>query len=409
VSFATSGPPGRETVIGVLGGRRGAAVDACGLVAPRALAWELDWWIGAEDRWRLPAREAAVRQQLIDGMPVVQTAMRVPGGDAVQRAYGAPVGDVGEVAVVEIANESPAPFVAALVVRGAGALDLADSTVFVDGRSAVRTPRAPSRWAMAADGTIEQLVTERGGATAAPFGARRDRGARLVAAFLFPVAHRTTLRAAVAIGTRGLGGTEPGALPDAAAVARGWAAQLDRGMQVELPDESLQRAVQTARAATVLAGQAWKVDPAVVGVLEDWGLDPEAASAWTRLTGRERRRLGRRSTPPDASWAEVRAQAAGTGPDLLRAVRAVLVRESDDAVTLMSDWPSEWTGQPVDVRAAPTRRGPMSYSIRWHGTRPALLWDGPAATRITAPGLDGTWSTTEARGEALLAGPSARP
>jgi hypothetical protein len=306
--------------------------------------------------------------------------------------------------VVELANESAAPFVAALVVRGAGALDLADSTVFVDGRSAVRTARAPSRWAMAADGTIEELVTERGGASDAPFSPRRDRGARLVAAFLFPVAHRTTLRAVVAIGTRGLGGTDPSALPDAGAVARGWAAQLDRGMQVALPDESLQRAVQEARAATVLAGQAWKVDPAVVAVLEDWGLDPEAAAAWTRLTGRERRRLGRRSTSPGTSWAEVRARAPGTGPDFLRSVRAVLVRESDDAITLMSDWPEEWKGQPVDVRAAPTRRGPMSFSIRWHGTRPALLWDGPAATQITAPGLDRTWSTTEARGEALLAG-----
>ena len=67
------------------------------------------------------------------------------------------------------------------------------------------------------------------------------------------------------LGTQGIGATEPGALPDAAAVARGWPAQLDRGMRVELPDEPLQRAVETARAATVLAGQAWRVEPEVVG------------------------------------------------------------------------------------------------------------------------------------------------
>ena len=255
---AGSDPLGRGTSIGVLGGVRDATVDRTGVLAPRAAGWELDWWIGADDRWHVPGREAAVRQHLVDGMPVVQTSMRVPGGDAVHRAYGAPVADVGEVAVVEIANESPAPFVAALVVRGASAVDLGDATVFADGRSAVRTPRPPSRWALAADGSTEEIVTS-GAASDAPFAPRRDRGARLVAAFLYPVAHRTTLRAAVAIGTRGLGATEPATLPDAAAVARGWTAQLDRGMRVALPDDALQRAVDTARAATVLAGQAWKV------------------------------------------------------------------------------------------------------------------------------------------------------
>ena len=181
-----------------------------------------------------------------------------------------------------------------------------------------------------------------------------------------------------------------GALPDAVSVARGWTAQLDRGMRVELPDESLARAVRTARAATVLAGQAWKVDPMVVAVLEDWGLDPEAAAAWTRLTGRERRRIGRRTSPADASWAAVRSRASRPDAALLDAVRSVVVRDSDDGVALVTEWPSEWIGQSFDVRDAPTRRGPVSYSIRWHGDRPALLWEAPEGTRLTAPGLDRT-------------------
>jgi hypothetical protein len=389
-------------LVGVLGGTRDATVDRTGVLAPRAAGWELDWWIGADDRWHVAAREAAVRQQLVDGMPVVQTAMRVPGGDAVHRVYGAPVADVGEVAVVEIANESPAPFVAALVVRGASTVDLGDATAFVDGRSAVRTPRPPSRWALAADGSTEEIVTS-GAASDAPFAARRDRGARLVAAFLYPVAHRTTLRAAIAIGIRGLGATEPAALPDAAAVARGWTAQLDRGMRVALPDEALQRAVDTARAATVLAGQAWKVAPDVVAVLEDWGLDSEAATAWTRLTGRERRRLGRRSpSAAGAGWAEVRARVADADAALLAVLRAVVVRETDEAVELLGDWPPDWIGQPIDVRDAPTRGGPVSYAVRWHGDRPALLWEVPDGRRVTAPGLDPAWSASEPRGEALL-------
>jgi hypothetical protein len=387
--------------VGVLGGSRDATVDRRGVLSPRATTWELDWWIGAEDRWHIPAREAAVRQQLVDGMPVVQTSMRVPGGDAVQRVYGAPVADVGEVAVVEITNESPAPFVVALVVRGAAALDLDGTDVWADGRSAVRTSRPPSRWAASVDGSTEEVVSS-GAASDGPFGHRQDRGARLVGAFLHPVAHRTTLRAIVSLGTRGIGVVEPGSLPDAAAVARGWRVQLDRGLRVELPDEPLQRAVETARAATVLQGQAWRVEPEVAAVLEDWGLDAEAALAWARLTGRARRRLARRQPTP-ATWADVTARASVPDAALLAALRGMLLREHDASVAMFDDWPGEWIGQPIDVRDAPTRRGPVSCSVRWHGERPALLWEGPADTTFTAPGLDPTWSSRDARGDALLA------
>ena len=390
-----------RSTIGVLGGTRDATVDGTGVVSPRASGWELDWWIGGEDRWHVPAREAAVRQQLVDGMPVVQTSMRVPGGDAVQRVYGAPAGDVGEVAVVEITNDSPAPFVAALVVRGAASLDLDAATVFADGRSALRTSRPPSRWAADVDGTTEATVT-RGDASDGPFPHRQDRGARIVGAFLYPVAHRTTLRAVVSLGTQGIGAIEPGALPDASAVVRGWQAQLDRGLRVELPDEQLQRAVETARAATVLAGQAWRVEPAVAAVLEDWGLDAEAAVAWSRLSGRDRRRLRRRE-PARTTWSDALARVASPDAQLLAAVRVVLVQDRDADLALLDDWPREWVGAPIDVRDAPTRRGPVSCSVRWHGERPALLWEGPVGTTFTAPGLDPAWSSTDARGEALLA------
>ena len=342
---AGSDPSGLSTTIGVLGGTRDATVDRSGVLSPRATTWELDWWIGADDRWHVPAREAAVRQQLIDGMPVVQTAMRVPGGDAVQRVYGAPAGDVGEVAVVEIANESPAPFVVALVVRGASALDLDGASVWADGRSAIRTPRPPSRWAASVDGSTEDTVAS-GAASDGPFAHRQDRGARLVGAFLYPIAHRTTLRAVVSMGRRGSARPIPAHCPTRRRWRRGWQVQLDRGLRVELPDEPLQRAVETARAATVLAGQAWRVDPDVAAVLEDWGLDAEAAVAWSRLTGRARRRLARREpgrgdvdrgpgacgTPRRAAARRVasraRARAGRVGVDVRR-LAAGVVRPTD--------------------------------------------------------------------------------
>jgi hypothetical protein len=99
----------------------------------------------------------------------------------------------------------------------------------------------------------------------------------------------------------------------------------------------------------------------------------------------------------------VLSRAARPDAQLLAALRAVLVREHDDGVAILPDWPSAWIGQPIDVRDAPTRRGPVSCSVRWHGERPALLWEGPADTTFTAPGLDPDWSSNDARGEALLA------
>jgi hypothetical protein len=387
------------TLIGALGAPYGATVDERGLVHPERAGWTLDWWIGADDRWHIAAREAAVRQTRVANMPVLRTAMKVPGGDAVHTAYG-----TADVAVVEIANDSPAPFVAALVMRGVARADLDDGVAFLDGRPAVATTRAPARWAAATDGSTEATVTS-GLATDAPFAPRADRGARLTIALLYPVAHRTVLRAVVATSPRGLpaDAADPAACADAEAVARGWVAQLARGMRATVPDAALQHAVDAARADLLLAGQAWLPDPVVVEALEDWGFDTEAAAAWPRLPGRARRRLGKRTSRP-ADWDAVEhARASGSSAALLIALRAVLVRDTPDGIEVAGSLPRAWRGAPVDVRDAPTRAGPVSFSLRWHGERVALLWEAPEGVHLTAPGLDPTFAATTARGEVLLA------
>ena len=55
-----------------------------------------------------------------------------------------------------------------------------------------------------------------------------------------------------------------------------------------------------------------------------------------------------------------------------------------------------------------------TYAIRVHGDRPALLWeldrhDEDAAVVLTCPGLDPSWRSTDARGEALLSAPPDAP
>jgi hypothetical protein len=48
----------------------------------------------------------------------------------------------------------------------------------------------------------------------------------------------------------------------------------------------------------------------------------------------------------------------------------------------------------------------VSFGIRWHGEKPALLWEvtGPAGIKLTAGKCDPTWTSVEATGETLLLG-----
>ena len=163
-----------------------------------------------------------------------------------------------------------------------------------------------------------------------------------------------------------------------------------------MPDEPLGRAVATARAATGARG------PGVEG--------RPGGGRRARGLG-SRRRGGRGVEPPHRTRATqarpaISSRRSPRGKRCGRARRDRMrhcwprcgrwsVRDTDDGVVLLAEWPPAWNGQPFDVRDAPTRRGPVSYSVRWHGERPALLWDAPGGTRLRAPGLDPVWSTDE--------------
>jgi hypothetical protein len=95
--------------------------------------------------------------------------------------------------------------------------------------------------------------------------------------------------------------------------------------------------------------------------------------------------------------------------DFLSLVRDLLVREVDGGLDLLTALPEAWLGHHLEVHDAPTHHGLLSFAVRWHGDRPALLWDlrrhegATGDVRLRVPGLDGSWSATAAKGEALLA------
>lgn len=674
------------TTIGNVGSSPIATVDPRGLVTQRPDGWSLDWWVGAEDRWHLPSREAAVRQRGVGDAPVVETAMRVPGGDIVHRAYAvrtAPGDGAVEMTVVEVENATPVPVALVVAVRpynpeGVAAIERialqrtgSGSAVVVDGSVAVLLPRSPNRaeGSTGSQGDVSATVLGGDADTAFPDELRCPDGLA-TAAFLYPLAHRTTLRFLLPMSGRhddtsrrrnrrrdsGAGGQPaprasggpPLGVPTAGQVANGWKAHAARGMRLVLPDERLSAAVEASRRFLLLhhgdAGTSdWLDDPrfdsgvsrlstldrygyvaevdevveaypdvqrsdgsfggggalttaaalhavgdhwrlhrdvavasgmgpvvaagaeslvvasagsrpgraagenplgkrpsgtrpagergatirslwsvrgmldaaAVLGALDETGAAEAAAAEAERLLAgvdasltavadrlgregpqgasgpavdrdlvellsaprlglvaaddprmasvveavRERwcqgpavfDRVGRTGLRPDFTlqlasvelaagdrraldrldWVVGAATSTWTWPaavhprlgsgswgdghdgrvgaELLRFVRNLLVRETfDDGLALCSLVPTGWLGQPLEVHDAPTHHGPVSFAVRWHGDRPALLWellahDGSEGVRITAPGLDPTWCTTEAKGDALLA------
>ena len=87
-------------------------------------------------------------------------------------------------------------------------------------------------------------------------------------------------------------------------------------------------------------------------------------------------------------------------------VRSILVTQTADGLALCAVCRGV-LGQAIEVHNVPTAFGRLSYAVRWHGERHGLLWelerhDPDLPVRLTAPGLDPAWASTDAKGEALV-------
>jgi hypothetical protein len=399
------------TTIGVTGQPWRATVSARGAVTLRGAAADrstptLDWYVAADDRWHVPAAEPSVRQRRIDGTPVVETRLRVPAGDVVQRVWAVP--DHGGLVAVELEDESPLPVAIAL--------------------------------------TGPRLVTER------PPSDAPVRGIDLPAdAILLPLGHRATVRVGLAV-SGAVAGSALSRLPGATTVSQGWRRVVDRASRLDLPDATLVDAVVAARCDLQLAGPVdRRSDP--VGHLLDVaelvrsGDDAErwlphvvaAAEAVARVPGapadaalvaferiarsagdgraagdaarirRDRRRRGLvgSGSSGDGSLADLRRDhSVGR---FVHGVERRLVAEGD---LLPLGLPNGWLGVDFEVRGVPTGpAGSISFAVRWHGPRPAVLWEQHGEpVELRASAFDPAWSSSARAGEALWAAPRrARP
>jgi hypothetical protein len=359
----------------------------------------MDWWVAADDRWHDPAVETTVRQVRLGGVPVVETRVRVPQGDLVQRVFA--VADHGGITVIEFENLSPMPVAVAVSRRD------------------LLTARAPS-----------DVV---------------PRGIELPAdATVHPVGHRSTIRLGLGHGRAGPGPLT-GGLPTVVQVVRGWTSQLERASRVVLPEPALAEALLGARAAIALEGLDDPTeDPVafVLGIQEMVRLGADPADWMPELAGAAEL-VARGAVASGMGWDADRALVAAArvfarSGDLravsdTMAMRSRLGERSSRALgdpggvrtvawiedrlvrpeppgrgcVLPEGVPQEWRGVNFECHRIPA--GPehdVSYAVRWHGERPAILWEvaGPPGLTLSAGGPDEPWSTADARGEALLRG-----
>lgn len=471
------------TTLGTIGGTGSARVDGAGRLVASDGTWSLAWTIGAEDRWHDPAETANVRQSCLGRAPVIETRMRVPGGDIVHRAFALHVAGAdggSEWAVVEVENDSAVP-VAFAITRG--------------GTARLVLPRDPSE-------------------------VRDDDS------MVFTLTHRATIRLLVGIGGEVDTEPTPESLPPLDAVLSGWSTQLDRGSRLVVPNDRFQEAIEVTR-AHLLVDASRSVSPSLATVLDEYGLHGDARSIVARLV--EYRFDARRGSFGDlASNASIvtalaRHQQLAPDPDFARTVvdafvagvqqlldavkprrlhrgtvspssdvlaalvaapafltaagevdaastvtaalanletvletpstkvsqdpaqvvdemlssasptwtwtneegtdrstsesvrfasnaRRLMVAERDDGIALIPVVPKGWIGQSVEAHDVGTRFGTVAFAVRWHGERPALLWEiegpDPAVPVVVTCGLDPDWSSSERSGETLLAAPA---
>ena|GEM_PF-165613 len=407
--------------VGILGQPWRATVTPAGDVYPWDDAEGVKWYVAADDRWHIPGDEVAVRQRSIDGAPVLETRVRIPGGDVIQRVWVA-TGRLGSSALMmEFENDSPMAI--------AIAIDRQD--LLVSRPVAVRS--SAGEWpAPGLDIPREPTV--------------------------IPVGHRTTVRAALLI-SGSTSGLNPAQLntsdfADWAAVARGWVSLSERASRFTISDlrdsqrvdelivveraeialnpavfsdapdaavrwlleerelkrmelketdlvelsgavETISRATKRRRIAQADALTGFKAAAYLLGMAQERALD-DLRKVVVKIVGSKKSTL----------MNMLNTYSAGSNVNLIvnEIENEFAVMSDDGVITLLPDGiKAERLGVQFEVHGiAVGLNHRVSFAVRWHGPNAAVIWEivGPDEVELRS-GVDATWSSTNASGEAL--------
>lgn len=305
----------------------------------------VEWWVLGDDYWHVPFASPSLRQRSVDNTPLIETTIRVPGGDVSWRAAVVASSETRSI-VVECQNRGTIPVALAIAC-------------------------------VASDGEVSVDVV--------------------------PVTHSNTYR-------RALDGGDVVVLDD---VAKGWAALARQGARIFTEDPTTDDALQAARAALLLHAGGLisegksankQVCAAVASALTLLDYEDEAG-ALRRATRLKPLRKGlpvvETGTVASLTATPLESLAdALTAAQTVIAVRNSIVDDTKKAIDVLPAFEDSWRGRSIEVSDLPTNFGPLSFAVRWHGDKPALLWDAPAP--LSAKAVSASWATAKAAGEELV-------
>lgn len=462
------GPGTRWTVLAAAGAPGALAVDGAGRIATGRAGWSLDWEILVGERRCIPGGEASLRQRAIgaEGAAAValETVLRAAAGDVAQSVYvGLAAGEgAGGLGVLEVHNRSSAPVGVTLALRpgdfwrpdGLWHTEIDAAGALANGARVLWWQRPPAGVRLLADAAAPGGPREPPAAGAGWGGGPqrvRSRAGRGGAELTWPVTHGTALRVLLPLEAGDAAPPEPAMVPTLGQVGRGWDLHTMRGLRVAgLPDGRIETLVAAAiRRLLALDvgpgagdGPDGRLAPAeralVAAALAVAGHSQRATevvslraarnpAAAARLARREAARVTARFGEPHTA---VGAMAADAGPGggwagdrggddpalraaFLLAVRDSLVSEDGGCLDLLAGAGGavDLAGSrpPIEVHGLVTGCGILSFAVRWHDRRPALLWElAPPGTRLASWAAELAGSGDEQRRAPPAAGPRLR-
>ena len=384
--------------VGIRGGKHHASVDDVGRIELTNGTPVLEWHVADEKRWHSASDPAeGLRQSVLAGTPVVETRMRVQGGDVVQRVWA--VADHGGLVVVEFENDSPAS-VAVALTRG-------------------------------------DVITSR------PVPNQPIPGIELpVGSIALPLAHRSTVRFALPFGDD-TGPLDLTALPSAVQVSRGWLQAVEVASRLVCADAPIATAfdeLNAARSELLVCGIPNPNDDplgALIGGIEIVRLGENPYIWIDELVPLAERCLANAHDHPrfmlaqavaglqfvlakagepravrDVAKAWSKVKGAGSSGWSARTPAIVIanveqsllaVQPDNTGVLLPRGVPDEWKGINFEAHGLCGPNGVrVGFAVRWHGENAAVLWESTSPDVRLVSGVDATWSNAgTAGGEAL--------
>jgi len=384
-----------------------AKVTSDGTVVPEDGSTPLSWHVAADDRWYSPAQEPSIRQKWYAGYPVVETRMKVPSGDIVQRTYC--IADLGGITIVEFENESTLPVAVAVTRR-----DVLTTRPTID--------NPPQGIDLPSDSIV------------------------------LPLAHSATTRVGI-LHERPHSGRLPDDVASFQEVVRGWESACNVASRISVPDHTLTAGIAAVRCSLLLHDDQllthisdnehldhYHIELARLGETNDDTVIDIVDAVQRRIKKERRSSQLMWDTPhllATAAWAceklgdDIATADIGrtwlrmadvpvapipavspTGIGMIAWTEALLVGAHPAGgmcTVLPHGIPQPWWGAQFECHglvADPRHR--MSYAIRWHGERPALLWEMSGEPGIVIAGgvSNEQWHSTDMSGETLLAAPT---